>query len=97
MGKLPVGVGGPGGTPLLPRGRRAGQPGADTGEGVVMAGGGMAAVTASERLADAVLAGLWLSVTVTVMGKLPVAVGVPAMTPLLPRERPAGKPVRDQV
>jgi hypothetical protein len=62
-----------------------------------MVRGAMAAVTESGRLTDAVLAGLWLSVTVTAREKLPVAVGVPEMTPLLPRMSPAGNPETDQV
>jgi hypothetical protein len=62
-----------------------------------MVRGAIAAVTDSERLADAVLAGLWLSVTVTARENVPVAVGVPAMTPLPPRVSPAGSPVTDQV
>lgn len=37
------------------------------------------------------------SATVTVMGKLPVAVGVPEMIPLLARVRPAGSAAIDQV
>jgi hypothetical protein len=62
-----------------------------------MVRGAMAAVTESGRLTDAVLAGLWLSVTMTAREKLPVAVGVPEMTPLPLRLSPAGNPETDQM
>ena len=50
-----------------------------------------------EIVAFAVRAGDPASVTMMEMGKLPVTVGVPEMTPLLPRVSPVGSPVADQV
>ena len=50
-----------------------------------------------ESVAFAVRAGDPASVTLMEMGKLPVTVGVPEMRPLLPRLRPVGRPLADQV
>lgn len=62
----------------------------------VMVRGEIVEPTESGRMADAVWAGFWLSVTVTAREKLPVAVGVPEMTPLLLRLSPAGSPETNQ-
>jgi hypothetical protein len=62
----------------------------------VMVRGAIVELTESGRMADAVLAGFWLSATVTAREKLPVAVGVPEMMPLLLRLSPAGNPETDQ-
>jgi hypothetical protein len=51
------------------------------------------AAMASEMVADVVWIGLDASLTVTVIGKLPFAVGVPEMRPVLAaRLSPAGRP-----
>ena len=63
----------------------------------VMVRGAMVELIESGRMADAVLAGFWLSATVTAREKLPVAVGVPEMTPLPLRLSPEGSPETDQV
>ena len=62
---------------------------------VVIVSGGT--VTTSGIVADAVFAGLWLSVTVAVRLNDPVAVGVPEMTPLPARVSPTGSPETDQM
>ena len=62
-----------------------------------MVRGAMVELIESGRIADAVLAGFWLSATVMAREKLPVAVGVPEMTPLPPMLSPAGNPDTDQV
>jgi hypothetical protein len=62
-----------------------------------MVRGAMAAVTDRVKLAFAVSAGEPASVTVMMMGKLPVVEGVPEMSPLCLSLRPAGRPVTDQV
>ena len=59
--------------------------------------GWIAAATEREMVAFAVRAGEPASVTLMVRGKLPVTVGVPEMTPLLPRLSPVGRPETDQV
>jgi len=59
--------------------------------------GWIAAATEREMVVFAVRAGDPASVTLMVMGKLPVTVGVPEMTPLLPRLSPVGRPETDQV
>jgi len=64
---------------------------------VVMDKGWIAATTDREIVAFAVRAGDPASVTLIEMGKLPVTVGVPEMTPLLPRASPAGRPLADQI
>ena len=64
---------------------------------VVMDKGWIAATTDREIVAFAVRAGDPASVTLMEMGKLPVTVGVPEMRPLLPRLRPVGRPLADQV
>ena len=63
----------------------------------VIVRGWIGAVTERLNVAFAVTAGALESVTFTVMGKLPVAVGVPERIPLLAREIPAGSPAADQV
>ena len=63
----------------------------------VMTRGRIGATTVREIVAFAVRAGDPASVTLMEMGKLPVTVGVPEMTPLLPRVSPVGSPVADQV
>ena len=61
------------------------------GKEVVVIESGGAAMT-REIVADVVWAGLDASLTVTVMGKLPFAVGVPEMRPVLAaRLSPAGR------
>jgi len=57
----------------------------------------MAAVTEMLSIAFAVRAGEAESATLKVTLKVPVAVGVPEMIPLLPRVSPAGRPLADQV
>ena len=49
------------------------------------------ATTASDSCADAVCAGDALSFTATVNVEVPVAVGVPEITPALDRLSPAGR------
>ena len=63
----------------------------------VMVRGWIIEMTEMLRFAFAVKAGELASVTLTVMEKAPVVVGVPEMMPLLPRLSPAGRPLADQV
>jgi hypothetical protein len=63
----------------------------------VMIRGWIAAVTVRGIVAFAVKVGEPESVTLMAMEKLPVTVGVPEMTPLLPRLSPVGRPLADQV
>jgi hypothetical protein len=63
----------------------------------VMIRGWIAAVTVKGIVAFAVRVGEPASETLMVMLKLPVAVGVPEMRPLLPRLSPVGRPLADQV
>ena len=63
----------------------------------VIVRGWMAAVMEMLSVVLAVRAGEPASVTVKVMGKLPVVVGVPEMMPLLRRLSPTGSAVEDQV
>ena len=53
--------------------------------------------TTSESLTDWVCAGLLESDTVAVTLVVPLAVGVPAIAPLLPRLSPAGKALTDHL
>jgi len=62
----------------------------------VMVRGWMAATTVRGIVAWAVKAGEPESVRLMEMVNFPVTVGVPEMTPLLPRLRPAGRPLADQ-
>ena len=58
----------------------------------VIVSGGVAAVTVKEMLAVAVCCAALESLTVTEIGKLPLAVGVPEMRPVLAlRLSPAGR------
>jgi hypothetical protein len=59
--------------------------------------GWIAAVIDRLNVAFVVTEGEPASATVTVMGKLPVVVGVPEMIPLLERVRPAGSAPVDQL
>jgi hypothetical protein len=62
-----------------------------------MESGWMSRVTDIVSVAFAVRAGALASVTVKVMGKLPVVVGVPEMMPSLARMSPGGSALADQV
>jgi len=64
---------------------------------VVMDKGWIAATTVRGIVAFAVRAGDPASVRLMEMVNLPVTVGVPEITPLLPRASPAGRPLADQV
>ena len=63
----------------------------------VMVRGSISAVTETLRFAFVVSAGEPASVTVKVMGKLPVAVGVPEIMPSLAKMSPAGSALAYQV
>ena len=56
-----------------------------------------AGATVRESLIDWVCAGLLESDTVAVTLVVPLAVGVPAIAPLLPRLSPAGKALTDHL
>ena len=63
----------------------------------MMVRGWIAATTVRGIVAFAVRAGDPASVRLIEMVDLPVTVGVPEMTPLLPRLSPVGRPLADQV
>ena len=64
---------------------------AEPNDGVTMVNGVTAAATVIERLTDLVRAGVPLSVTVAVKLVVPLAVGVPEITPVCEKVRPAGR------
>ncbi len=52
------------------------------------------ALTTTVKCADAVFAGDWLSLAVTVTANVPAVLGVPLITPVdVPMARPEGRPL----